>query len=394
MAMLEVKNLEVYYGVIQAIKGISFEVNEGEVIALIGANGAGKTTTLQTITGMLSPAAGEIIFEGCDISKIPGHKIVSMGMAHVPEGRRVFAELSVYENLKLGAYTRKDKQEIAESLAKVYESFPRLEERKNQLAGTLSGGEQQMLAMGRALMSKPKIILMDEPSMGLSPIFVNEIFDIIQQIIFKNSRTLKVKEPADNIRLLVDILAVADEFDHLTAMNINKPPISEIAAMGRLKKDKATYNPLVLSALAECIHILPTGACVDLSDGEKALVLAENPADFLHPMVLKFSTNMIYDLSDPVINKSLKITDIMKTMDNRIALDKDSVKHFVSDAYIKETADRFRKVKLQIAQHNQSKLEQKAASALMSSASVIPQDALGTEKPLTQKKPRKKMKLR
>ena len=218
--------------------------------------------------------------------------------------------------------------------------------------------------------------------------------DIIQQIIFKNSRTLKVKEPADNIRLLVDILAVADEFDHLTAMNINKPPISEIAAMGRLKKDKATYNPLVLSALAECIHILPTGACVDLSDGEKALVLAENPADFLHPMVLKFSTNMIYDLSDPVINKSLKITDIMKTMDNRIALDKDSVKHFVSDAYIKETADRFRKVKLQIAQHNQSKLEQKAASALMSSASVIPQDALGTEKPLTQKKPRKKMKLR
>ena len=177
-------------------------------------------------------------------------------------------------------------------------------------------------------------------------------------------------------------------------MNINKPPISEIAAMGRLKKDKATYNPLVLSALAECIHILPTGACVDLSDGEKALVLAENPADFLHPMVLKFSTNMIYDLSDPVINKSLKITDIMKTMDNRIALDKDSVKHFVSDAYIKETADRFRKVKLQIAQHNQSKLEQKAASALMSSASVIPQDALGTEKPLAQKKPRKKMKLR
>ena len=172
MAMLEVKNLEVYYGVIQAIKGISFEVNEGEVIALIGANGAGKTTTLQTITGMLQPKAGEIIFEGKDISKIPGHKIVSMGMAHVPEGRRVFAELSVYENLKLGAYTRKDKKEIEETLARVYKSFPRLEERKNQLAGTLSGGEQQMLAMGRALMSKPKIILMDEPSMGLSPILV------------------------------------------------------------------------------------------------------------------------------------------------------------------------------------------------------------------------------
>ena len=162
MAMLEVKNLKVHYGVIQAIKGISFEVNEGEVIALIGANGAGKTTTLQTITGMLKPSEGEILFEGQDIVKVPGHKIVSMGMAHVPEGRRVFAELSVYENLKLGAYTRKDKNEIAESLAKVYKSFPRLEERKNQLAGTLSGGEQQMLAMGRALMSKPKIILMDE----------------------------------------------------------------------------------------------------------------------------------------------------------------------------------------------------------------------------------------
>ena len=175
MAMLEVKNLKVHYGVIQAIKGISFEVNEGEVIALIGANGAGKTTTLQTITGMLKPSEGEILFEGQDIVKVPGHKIVSMGMAHVPEGRRVFAELSVYENLKLGAYTRKDKNEIAESLAKVYKSFPRLEERKNQLAGTLSGGEQQMLAMGRALMSKPKIILMDEPSMGLSPIFVEEI---------------------------------------------------------------------------------------------------------------------------------------------------------------------------------------------------------------------------
>ena len=182
MAMLEVKNLEVYYGVIQAIKGISFEVNEGEVIALIGANGAGKTTTLQTITGMLQPKAGEIIFEGKDISKIPGHKIVSMGMAHVLEGRRVFAELSVYENLKLGAYTRKDKKEIEETLARVYKSFPRLEERKNQLAGTLSGGEQQMLAMGRALMSKPKIILMDEPSMGLSPILVEEIFHIIREI--------------------------------------------------------------------------------------------------------------------------------------------------------------------------------------------------------------------
>ena len=199
MAMLEVKNLEVYYGVIQAIKGISFEVNEGEVIALIGANGAGKTTTLQTITGMLSPAAGEIIFEGCDISKIPGHKIVSMGMAHVPEGRRVFAELSVYENLKLGAYTRKDKQEIAETLAKVYESFPRLEERKNQMAGTLSGGEQQMLAMGRAIMAKPKLLLLDEPSMGLAPIVVNDIFATIRKLNHEKGVTIVLIE--QNARL-------------------------------------------------------------------------------------------------------------------------------------------------------------------------------------------------
>lgn len=204
MAMLEVKNLKVHYGVIQAIKGISFEVNEGEVIALIGANGAGKTTTLQTITGMLKPSEGEILFEGQDIVKVPGHKIVSMGMAHVPEGRRVFAELSVYENLKLGAYTRKDKNEIAESLAKVYKSFPRLEERKNQLAGTLSGGEQQMLAMGRALMSKPKIILMDEPSMGLSPIFVNEIFDIIRVVSEGGTTVLLVEQNAKKALSIAD----------------------------------------------------------------------------------------------------------------------------------------------------------------------------------------------
>ena len=204
MAMLEVKNLKVHYGVIQAIKGISFEVNEGEVIALIGANGAGKTTTLQTITGMLKPSEGEILFEGQDIVKVPGHKIVSMGMAHVPEGRRVFAELSVYENLKLGAYTRKDKNEIAESLAQVYKSFPRLEERKNQLAGTLSGGEQQMLAMGRALMSKPKIILMDEPSMGLSPIFVNEIFNIIKEVSDSGTTVLLVEQNAKKALSIAD----------------------------------------------------------------------------------------------------------------------------------------------------------------------------------------------
>ena len=204
MAMLEVKDLEVYYGMIQAIKGISFEVNQGEVIALIGANGAGKTTTLHTITGLLSPKKGSVMFEGTDITKVPAHKIVSMGMAHVPEGRRVFAELSVYENLKMGAYTRKDKNEIEESLANVYKRFPRLEERRNQMAGTLSGGEQQMLAMGRALMSKPKIILMDEPSMGLSPIFVNEIFDIIQAVSESGPTVLLVEQNAKKALSIAD----------------------------------------------------------------------------------------------------------------------------------------------------------------------------------------------
>ena len=196
MAMLEVKDLQVYYGVIQALKGISFHVNQGEVIALIGANGAGKTTTLQTLTGILSPKSGSIVFEGKDLTRTPAHKIVEMGMAHVPEGRRVFADMSVYENLLLGAYTRKDKAEIAESLAGVYKRFPRLEERKGQRAGTLSGGEQQMLAMGRALMSQPKIILMDEPSMGLSPLLVKEIFSIIREVNKKGITILLVEQNA------------------------------------------------------------------------------------------------------------------------------------------------------------------------------------------------------
>lgn len=204
MAMLEVKDIEVYYGMIQAIKGISFEVNEGEVIALIGANGAGKTTTLHTITGLLSPKKGSVIFEGQDITKVPAHKIVSLGMAHVPEGRRVFAELSVYQNLKMGAYTRKDKAEIEETLQMVYKRFPRLEERKNQLAGTLSGGEQQMLAMGRALMSRPKIIVMDEPSMGLSPILVNEIFDIIKEVSASGTTVLLVEQNAKKALSIAD----------------------------------------------------------------------------------------------------------------------------------------------------------------------------------------------
>ena len=204
MAMLEIKDIEVFYGVIQAIKGISFEVNEGEVIALIGANGAGKTTILHTITGLLSPKKGSVIFEGKDITKVPAHKIVSLGMAHVPEGRRVFAELSVYQNLRMGAYTRKDKDEIAQTLEMVYKRFPRLEERKNQLAGTLSGGEQQMLAMGRALMSHPKIIVMDEPSMGLSPILVNEIFDIIQEVSAGGTTVLLVEQNAKKALSIAD----------------------------------------------------------------------------------------------------------------------------------------------------------------------------------------------
>lgn len=196
MSMLTIENLEVHYGMIRAVKGISFTVEQGEVIALIGANGAGKTTILHTITGLLSPSSGTIDFEGHNLVKTPAHKIVSMGMAHVPEGRRIFPSLTVYENLKLGAFTRKDKAGIAESLKKVYGHFPRLEERKNQVAGTLSGGEQQMLAMGRALMSNPRILLMDEPSMGLSPLYVTEIFSIIKEISKDGTTVLLVEQNA------------------------------------------------------------------------------------------------------------------------------------------------------------------------------------------------------
>lgn len=204
MSMLEIKDLEVYYGMIQAIKGVSFDVNEREVIALIGANGAGKTTILHTITGLINAQKGSVWFEGKDITKVPAHKIVSMGMAHVPEGRRVFANLTVLQNLKMGAYTRKDKTEIEQTLDSIYKRFPRLMERQNQLAGTLSGGEQQMLAMGRALMSHPKIILMDEPSMGLSPIFVNEIFDIIKSVSASGTTVLLVEQNAKKALSIAD----------------------------------------------------------------------------------------------------------------------------------------------------------------------------------------------
>ena len=195
MEMFTINDLYVYYGVIQAIKGISFEVNEGEVIALIGANGAGKTTILHTITGLIAAKSGSIQFQGQKLTKIPTHKIVKMGIAHVPEGRRIFSQLTVFENLQLGAYTREDKAEIEASLEAVYRRSHG-KERRNQVAGTLSGGEQQMLAIGRALMSRPKLILMDEPSMGLSPILVSEIFDIIKSISESGTTVLLVEQNA------------------------------------------------------------------------------------------------------------------------------------------------------------------------------------------------------
>ena len=194
--ILSVKDLSVYYGVIQALKGISFEVNTGEIVALIGANGAGKTTTLHALSGLINSDGGQIMYKSRDITKEPGHKIVSLGVAQVPEGRRVFAEMTVLQNLKMGAFTRSDKSEMERTLADIYKRFPRLEERKNQLAGTLSGGEQQMLAMGRALMSHPDLILMDEPSMGLSPIFVNEIFKIIEDVNKDGVTVLLVEQNA------------------------------------------------------------------------------------------------------------------------------------------------------------------------------------------------------
>ena len=202
--MLKVENLSVSYGVIAAGKGVSFEVGQGEIVALIGANGAGKTTILQTITGLIAPRGGSIHFDGADLLKTPAHKIVSLGMAHVPEGRRIFQELSVLENLRLGAFTRKDKKEIEDSLEMVYARFPRLKERRTQIAGTLSGGEQQMLAMGRALMSRPKIILMDEPSMGLSPLLVSEVFDIIREINAAGTTVLVVEQNARKVLSIAD----------------------------------------------------------------------------------------------------------------------------------------------------------------------------------------------
>lgn len=202
--MLTVNNLHVSYGAIQAIKGISLKVNDGELVSLIGANGAGKTTTLHTISGLIQPTSGEVLLDNHDILKVPANKVISLGMSHVPEGRHVFAHMTVLENLFMGAYSIKNKTQISENLEWVYQHFPRLKERSKQLAGTLSGGEQQMLATGRALMTNPKVLLMDEPSMGLSPLLVSEIFSIIQEL-HKDGITILLVE--QNAKMA---LAVAD----------------------------------------------------------------------------------------------------------------------------------------------------------------------------------------
>ena len=196
MALLEVNNLEVNYGLIKAVKGVSFEVNEGEIVALIGANGAGKTTIMHALNGLLPKAAGTVTFGTDDITSIKAHKLVGMGMAQVPEGRRIFGELTVYDNLKMGYYSKKDKAEFEKRLEEMYEHFPILKERSSQIAGTLSGGEQQMLTMSRALMSSPKLLLLDEPSMGLSPLYVNTIFDMIKRVNSLGTTVLLVEQNA------------------------------------------------------------------------------------------------------------------------------------------------------------------------------------------------------
>ena len=202
--MLEVNNLEVYYGVICALKGISFQVNQGEIVSLIGANGAGKTTMMQSVVGIIPKRSGTVLFDGQDITKTPCHKIVQLGMTQVPEGRRIFQELTVYENLMMGAYTVKDQQRFKAELESVFERFPRLAERRNQIAGTLSGGEQQMLAMSRALMIRPKLLMLDEPSMGLAPILVDQIFEIIKELHKAGTTILLVEQNASKALEIAD----------------------------------------------------------------------------------------------------------------------------------------------------------------------------------------------
>ena len=204
MPMLKVENLSVHYGMIQAVRDVSFEVNEGDVVSLIGANGAGKTTILRTLSGLVRPSAGKIQFLGKEIQKLPAQKIVAGGLSQVPEGRHVFPGLTVMENLEMGAFLKKNREENQANLKKVFSRFPRLEERKNQDAATLSGGEQQMLAMGRALMSTPKLLLLDEPSMGLAPIFIQEIFDIIQDIQKQGTTVLLIEQNANKALAISD----------------------------------------------------------------------------------------------------------------------------------------------------------------------------------------------
>ena len=231
MALLEVKDLEVYYGVIRALKNISFEVNEGEIVTLIGANGAGKTTTMQSIIGLIPSRAGTVIYDGHDITKTPCHKIVHLGMSQVPEGRRVFQELTVYENLMMGAYSQGKKANFKEDIEKIYERFPRLAERRNQIAGTLSGGEQQMLAMGRALMSHPKLLMLDEPSMGLSPLLVDQVFEIIKDINKDGTTILLVEQNAGKSLAISDRAYVLE-----TGSIVLSGTGAELAASEEVKK--------------------------------------------------------------------------------------------------------------------------------------------------------------
>ena len=231
MSMLEVKDLHVSYGAIKAVQGISFEMEQGETVALIGSNGAGKSTTLRTISGLEKAKSGSIVFQGQELTKLKPHQIVELGIAHVPEGRRVFAEMTVMENLDLGAFVRKDKAGIQQDLKHVFELFPRLEERKNQSAGTLSGGEQQMLAMGRALMSRPKLLLLDEPSMGLAPLLIKEIFNIIVDINKSGTTVLLVEQNA-NMALSIANRAYVLETGRITLSG----RAAELAASEEVKK--------------------------------------------------------------------------------------------------------------------------------------------------------------
>ena len=229
--MLEIKDLHVFYGAIHALKGVSLTVADGELVSLIGANGAGKTTTLHAISGLLPVASGSILLDGTDLQKVPANTIIGLGMAHVPEGRHVFARMTVEENLRMGAYILRDQKRISENLERVYGHFPRLKERRRQLAGTLSGGEQQMLSTGRALMTDPKIVLMDEPSMGLSPLLVKEIFSIIQEL-HKSGITILLVE--QNAKMA---LAVSDRAYVLETGTISmEGPAAELAADDRVRK--------------------------------------------------------------------------------------------------------------------------------------------------------------